>query len=79
MAASDGTLGTTAAIAAGTRLGSVERGEQESMTEAAATNAVRYVKYLEYGTSKMAAFAMVRRALASVQQQVGRWFRFPRR
>jgi hypothetical protein len=71
--------GVAAAIAEGARLGSVERGEQESITEAAATNAVRYVKYLEYGTSKMGAFAMVRRALASVQQQVERWFRFPRR
>jgi hypothetical protein len=74
-----GSQGTASAIAEGRRLGSVERVEQESMTEAAASNAVRYVKYLEYGTSKMAAFAMVRRALASVQQQVGRWFRFPRR
>jgi hypothetical protein len=70
--------GVASGIAEGARLGSAERAEQESITEAAATNAVRYVKYLEYGTSKMAAFAMVRRALAGVQQQVKRWFRFPR-
>lgn len=79
-AASDvrGTGTEAAAVAEGTALGSAERFEEESVSSAGGTSRVRYVKYLEYGTSRMAAFAMVRRALVSVQQRVGRLFRFPR-
>ena len=68
-----------AAIAEGSGAAAVEQADEESLTTAAATSSVKYVRYLEYGTSKMGAFAMVRRALLGVQQQVGRSFRFPRR
>lgn len=68
-----------AAVSEGSRAAAVQQADEDSLTTAAATNSVKYVKYLEYGTSKMGAFAMTRRALLGVQQQVGRWFRFPRR
>ena len=66
-----------AAIAEGAARGALERNDHESMTTVSASNGVRYIGFLEYGTRKMAPFAMVRRALLSVQQHVGRWFEFP--
>lgn len=66
------------AMAEGSGLGSAEISDQEPITEAIANSRVRYAGYLEYGTSKLAAFAMVRRALAGVQQRLARLFRFPR-
>lgn len=66
-----------AAIAEGAARGSLERSDHESTTTVSASNGVRYIGFLEYGTRRMAPFAMVRRALLSVQQQVGRWFEFP--
>jgi hypothetical protein len=67
-----------AAIAEGAARCSLERNDHESTTTVSASNGVRYVGFLEYGTRKMAPFAMVRRALLGVQQQVARWFEFPR-
>jgi len=66
-----------AAIAEGAARSVLERNDHESTTTVSASNGVRYIGFLEYGTRKMAPFAMVRRALLSVQQQVGRWFQFP--
>lgn len=70
--------GNAAAMAEGSGLGAAEMRDEDPRTEATAVSRVRYIGYLEYGTSKMAAFAMVRRALAGVQQRVARLFRFPR-
>lgn len=66
------------AIAQGAGLGELARSEpSSSMTMLSAHNRVRYVGFLEYGTRRMAPFAMVRRALAVAQQQLAGWFRFP--
>ena len=37
--------------------------DTDNLSSATATNSVNYVNYLEYGTSRMAPFAMVRRGL----------------
>lgn len=68
-----------AAISEGAARGAITRADGESTTAVSAQNSVRYVGFLEYGTRKMAPFAMVRRALARVQQQLSRWFEFPAR
>ena len=65
------------AIAEGAGLGVLEMVDGESQSTATAANAVHYVPYLEYGTSRMAPFAMVRLALLRMQQAVGALFRFP--
>lgn len=62
-------------IAEGVARASAGRVETSMMTEARATNAVGYVPFLEYGTSRMSPFAMVRTSLAVVQRVVGQWFR----
>ena len=68
-----------AAIAEGAACGSTARADGESTTALSAQNSVAYVSFLEYGTRRMAPFAMVRRALLAAQQQLGRWFEFPAR
>jgi len=62
-------------IAEGVARGSAGLAETSMTTEASATNAVGYVPFLEYGTSKMSPFAMVRTSLAVVQRVIGQWFR----
>lgn len=74
-----GSQANGAAMAEGAARGSLERSDHESTTGVSASNGVPYVGFLEYGTRRMAPFAMVRRALLSVQQRVGRWFEFPAR
>lgn len=66
-----------AAIAEGAAQGTLTRSEDDSTTQINAENGVQYIGFLEYGTRRMAPFAMVRRALAAVQQELGRWFEFP--
>jgi hypothetical protein len=66
---------TSGPLAEGSALGSATIEQGESSTVASATNAVRYVPFLEYGTSKRAPVAMVRRSLAAVGRLVPRWFR----
>lgn len=66
------------AIAEGASLGAAEAYDETDRSERAASNAVRYVPFLEYGTSRMSPFAMARRALRGVRQRAGMWFRFPR-
>lgn len=61
-------------IAEGAARGSLSRDDRDSTTDVRATNAVRYVPFLEYGTSKRAPLAMVRRSLAAVSRVIGRWF-----
>jgi hypothetical protein len=61
--------------AEGAAKGSLSREDGERTTAVSATNAVSYVPFLEYGTSKMSPFAMVRRSLAVVQRLIGGWFR----
>ena len=65
------------AIAEGAARGSLTRSDGESTTDLSADNRVRYVGFLEYGTWRRAPFAMVRRALVRVQQQLSQWFEFP--
>ena len=62
-------------IGAGTALGSLEHDQREATTTISATNAVSYVPFLEYGTSRMTPFQMVRRSLAAVRGVIGDWFR----
>ena len=50
--------------------GTVQNSNTDETTTIEATNNVNYVPYLEYGTSHMAPFAMVRDALAAVQGDV---------
>jgi hypothetical protein len=44
-------------------------------TEATAMNSVDYIAYLEYGTSRIAPFAMVRSALSAVRATIASLFR----
>jgi hypothetical protein len=67
--------GLSGPTAEGAALGSLAQSQSDDTTEIAATNAVRYVPFLEYGTTKRAAVGMVRRSLAIVRQKVGDWFR----
>lgn len=55
--------------------GSASTSHDETTTQVAATNHVPYVSFLEYGTSKMAPFAMLRRSLATVIGRIGGMFR----
>ncbi|MEZ5943799.1 MAG: hypothetical protein R3C18_20580 [Planctomycetaceae bacterium] len=48
-------------------------GQSSSLT---ATNFVPYVPFLEYGTTRMRPFAMIRRALQELRQRVGQLFHF---
>ncbi|MCA8997252.1 MAG: hypothetical protein KDA80_09700 [Planctomycetaceae bacterium] len=50
--------------------GQARQSDAGDSTEIIATNAVPYVPYLEYGTSKMAPKAMLRRALLSISRKL---------
>jgi hypothetical protein len=52
----------------GRRLGVLRRHHEADVTDLAATNGVRYVPFLEYGTRRMAPFGMVRRALSRARR-----------
>ena len=58
------------AIAEGRTRGTTSRTETGSRTEQAATNGVKHVIFLEYGTRKMAPREMVRRSLEEVHEMV---------
>jgi hypothetical protein len=66
---------TSGPVSEGASLGSAAIEQSETRTTARATNSVRYVPFLEYGTSKRAPIAMVRRSLAAVRAVIGGWFR----
>lgn len=61
-------------VATGRSLGmlSIDDGDETSQIEA--TNAVDYIAYLEYGTSKRAPFAMVRSALNQLKSRLASFF-----
>ncbi len=61
-------------VAEGWSLGSLELDHQAHTTSGSAVNAVSYVPFLEYGTSRMQPFQMVRRSLAAVRSVIGEWF-----
>ena len=61
-------------IGEGTSLGSLKHDHRETTTTISATNAVSYVPFLEYGTSRMTPFQMVRRSLAAVRGVIAGWF-----
>ncbi len=46
-----------------------------SFSEATISNSVNYVRYLEYGTSRISPFAMVRRSLQRQRQAITELFR----
>jgi hypothetical protein len=66
---------TSGPVSEGAALGSAAIEQTQTTTAASATNSVRYVPFLEYGTSKRAPVAMARRSLAAVQEIIGGWFR----
>lgn len=63
-----------AAIVEGRRQGSATLTEGADQTETTATNSVKYIAFLEYGTSRMAPFTMVRSALRATASTVARLF-----
>jgi hypothetical protein len=63
------------AVEEGRRQGQLLSQQLSGRTVLSAVNGVSYVRYLEYGTSRMAPFAMVRRSLRSLVPRLGDWFR----
>ncbi|QDT52159.1 hypothetical protein Pan44_01680 [Caulifigura coniformis] len=61
-------------IAEGLASGSLNHQHEAATTTISATNTVRYVPFLEYGTTRMTPFQMVRRSLASVRGVIAGWF-----
>ena len=55
--------------------GHAVQSETATISATSSTNRVPYIAYLEYGTSKMAPFAMVRKSLAKVISQISHLFR----
>lgn len=69
----EGPQGTGVSTGRGLGMLSVDEGDETSRIEA--TNAVDYIAYLEYGTSKKAPFAMVRSALHQLRSRLSSFFR----
>jgi hypothetical protein len=69
-----GLSGASGPVAEGTARGSLRHEHQETTTTVSAMNAVSYVPFLEYGTSRMTPFQMVRRSLAAVRGVIAGWF-----
>lgn len=63
-----------AAIAEGRGRGSASVSDDGDRTLASATNSVDYIPFLEYGTSRMAPRATVRRSLAALASQIAALF-----
>ncbi|SFH68502.1 hypothetical protein [Planctomicrobium piriforme] len=63
------------AVEEGRRLGQLIQQESDQASTVSASNGVRYIGYLEYGTSRMAAVAMVRRSLLQVRSALAGLFR----
>ncbi len=72
-----GSRSRSGAVAEGASLGGLSRSAGRSRDEVSATNSVSYIRYLEYGTSKMQAFAMVRRSIAQAVPRLREVFSFP--
>jgi hypothetical protein len=64
------------AIAEGRGRGKFSLQDSQGQTRVTADNSVDYVALLEYGTSRSAPYAMVRRALTHVAGRVSSLFRF---
>jgi hypothetical protein len=62
-------------LAEGRSQGSLREEHAAETTGIAATNAVSYVPLLEYGTSRMTPFAMVRKSLMTIRSVIVTWFR----
>lgn len=63
------------AVEEGSRLGRLEERHDRDVTEIAVSNGVRYVPLLEFGTSRMKPFAMVRRSLVATRRRIRRFLR----
>jgi hypothetical protein len=61
-------------VAEGSGKGSLQHQHDETTSSISATNAVSYVPFLEYGTSRMTPYQMVRRSLAAVRGVIANWF-----
>ena len=70
----DAASGGGGPIAEGRSLGSLRHSHDHTTSTISATNAVAYVPFLEYGTSRMSPFQMVRKSLAAVRGVIARWF-----
>lgn len=62
-------------VADGRKQGSGTLIDGNSFSEAKISNSVNYVRYLEYGTSRISPFAMVRRSLQRQRQAIAELFR----
>ncbi len=67
----DGTVG----VSEGRGQGQAELADDGQISHVKASNQVSYVPYLEYGTSKMAPFAMVRKSLLQLRTTLASLFR----
>lgn len=70
----DASSGSGGPISEGASLGSLTQSHDHTTSTISATNAVSYVPFLEYGTSRMSPFQMVRKSLATVRDVIARWF-----
>jgi len=61
-------------VGEGMAAGSLDHQHDSNTTTISATNSVSYVPFLEYGTSRMTPFQMVRRSLAAVRSVITSWF-----
>lgn len=66
--------GNRSGTATGRNEGSSSRDDTADATTISAHNEVPYIHYLEYGTSRMAPFAMVRNALLRISRRVNALF-----
>jgi len=67
-----GTDTNSEALSEGREKSGLSSSENKHQSEVRASNSVPYVPFLEYGTRKMSAFAMVRRSLAYVKSRLRR-------
>ncbi|WP_437186941.1 hypothetical protein SH668x_000312 [Planctomicrobium sp. SH668] len=63
------------AVSEGRRLGTLKKMDSTDVTQINATNSVDYVRFLEYGSSRTAPFAMVRAALQRITHSLSHLFR----
>lgn len=79
LAAAEQLPGSQVSGAGATGEGTLRLNHDQTTTSVSAINQVPYVTYLEYGTSKMAPFAMLRRTLSRIRGQLGNRFRIEKK
>jgi hypothetical protein len=68
--------GATTTVSSTDGEGTLVSNHERNTSSVTATNHVPYIAFLEYGTSKMAPFSMLRQALAGVIGRLNNMFRF---